>query len=279
MKLDRFCGLQPGKVLAMTWVLLMLFAGTVFAKTKVACIGDSLTEGYLVGKDESYPARLQTVLGNAYDVRNFGVSGSYVIDDGVRIYRKTEAYRESLSYDADVLVFMFGSNDVKAYDWTPTYFKNQYIELIDSYLALAEERGKRPRIYICIPPESRDEYFGVQRNAVDPSFLVAQAEDAVLLDSERITLGHPEYYLSDQLHLTGGAYQKFAEFIGDAVLRKKTGVVRAPEEAIRPEVLLENAELLQKQKEYTEQRRQLSAPFLEKLYRERPDWEIRGVVD
>ena len=268
-----------GRWIAVTAIAAAAFAGTAFAKTKVACIGDSLTEGYLVGAGESYPAKLQNVLGSGYEVQNFGVTSSYVIDDGVLIYRKTDAYSKSLAYDADILVFMFGSNDVKAYDWTPTYFKNQYMELIDSYRAAAKSHGKEPKIYICVPPESRDSFFGVQRKAVDPTFLVAQAENAVMLDSYHLTLGHPEYYLADQLHLTGEAYQKFAEFIGDAIRNQKTGVVFAPEETIRPEVAEENARLLSAQKLASAMREQSYAGALAKLYAERPDWEIRGVVD
>ena len=268
-----------GRRILITAIAVAAFSGTAWAKTKVACIGDSLTEGYLVGAGESYPAKLQQVLGKGYEVQNFGVTSSYVIDDGVLIYRKTDTGKKSLDYDADVLVFMFGSNDVKAYDWTPTYFKNQYIELIDSYRAAAKSRGKEPKIYICVPPESRDSFFGVQRNAVDATFLVAQAENAVMLDSYNLTIGHPEYYLEDHLHLTGEAYQKFARFIGDAIREQKTGVVFAPEETIRPEVAEENARLLSEQRQASAMRKQSYAGALAKLYAARPDWEIRGVVD
>ena len=45
-------------------------------KTKVACIGDSLTRGYLLEDAQSYPAQLQQLLGAQYEVRNFGHTSS-----------------------------------------------------------------------------------------------------------------------------------------------------------------------------------------------------------
>ncbi|MBQ0024637.1 MAG: hypothetical protein KBT00_02795, partial [Bacteroidales bacterium] len=61
--------------------VLCLLAGTVSyaePRVKVACIGDSVTYGYgLENRDnDSYPAQLQKLLGNGYDVRNFGHNGA-----------------------------------------------------------------------------------------------------------------------------------------------------------------------------------------------------------
>jgi hypothetical protein len=51
-------------------------AATPAAPIKVACIGDSITEGAGLSNPalESYPARLQRLLGAGYIVRNYGVS-------------------------------------------------------------------------------------------------------------------------------------------------------------------------------------------------------------
>ena len=44
---------------------------------KIACIGNSITYGAKVANRENnaYPEQLQAMLGNQYQVRNFGVSG------------------------------------------------------------------------------------------------------------------------------------------------------------------------------------------------------------
>ena len=50
---------------------------------RVACLGDSITAGARVdAKSESYPARLQKVLGEHFEVRNFGIGGATLIKTG-----------------------------------------------------------------------------------------------------------------------------------------------------------------------------------------------------
>ena len=42
-------------------------------KTKIVCMGDSITEGFGVEERESYPYRLGVMLGEDYEVVNKGV--------------------------------------------------------------------------------------------------------------------------------------------------------------------------------------------------------------
>ena len=42
---------------------------------KVACAGNSITEGYGRDNSDSYPNQLDVLLGDKYDVQNFGVGG------------------------------------------------------------------------------------------------------------------------------------------------------------------------------------------------------------
>ena len=65
-------------------IFLVSFAvSPLFAREriKVACVGNSVTYGYgLENREtESYPSRLQALLGEEYDVRNFGHSGHTVL--------------------------------------------------------------------------------------------------------------------------------------------------------------------------------------------------------
>ena len=66
-----------------------LTAQTPAAKIKVACVGDSITAGAGV-KDpaKKYPAQLGVLLGSGYEVKNFGVSGSTMLDAGDKPYKK-----------------------------------------------------------------------------------------------------------------------------------------------------------------------------------------------
>ena len=53
-------------------------------KLKVACIGDSVTAGYLLSDatNESYPSQLQILMGGQYEVKNFGYSGATLLKKG-----------------------------------------------------------------------------------------------------------------------------------------------------------------------------------------------------
>jgi acyl-CoA thioesterase-1 len=73
----------------------------------IVALGDSLTSGRGIGKDEAYPAVLQERLedgGYRYRVVNAGVSG----DTTGRALRR---YREALGGDVKVLIVALGAND------------------------------------------------------------------------------------------------------------------------------------------------------------------------
>jgi len=53
------------------------------ARIRVASLGDSITAGARVdAPSESYPARLQKLLGDTYTVQNFGIGGATLIKTG-----------------------------------------------------------------------------------------------------------------------------------------------------------------------------------------------------
>ena len=57
--------------------------------TKLACIGDSITSGFtlLNPRRDSYPSLLQKMLGDGYEVRNFGDSMRAPLMLGKRLTR------------------------------------------------------------------------------------------------------------------------------------------------------------------------------------------------
>ncbi|MBQ1981243.1 MAG: hypothetical protein II226_08155, partial [Alistipes sp.] len=55
---------------------LMLSIESYAQKIKVACVGNSITYGAGINNNQqnSYPSQLQALLGEKYEVKNFGVS-------------------------------------------------------------------------------------------------------------------------------------------------------------------------------------------------------------
>jgi hypothetical protein len=67
------------------------------APVKVACVGDSITQGSGAGPGKSYPAQLQGMLGDKWKVGNFGVSGRTLLKKGDFPYWKEKKYQEALA--------------------------------------------------------------------------------------------------------------------------------------------------------------------------------------
>src|SRR5579885_3646478 len=70
-------------------------AGRADDKIRVACVGDSITYGAGIKDREhnSYPAQLQKLLGDGYEVRNFGVNGRTLLSKGDLPYVKERTYQ------------------------------------------------------------------------------------------------------------------------------------------------------------------------------------------
>lgn len=117
---------------------------------KVACVGNSITYGAFIQNREhnSYPAQLAAYLGDAYEVKNFGVSGRTLLGKGDLPYRQTEAYQQSLSYQPDIVFIKLGTNDSKPQNRIYLKsFKEEMLQLIDSYRQLPSS----PRIVLLTP--------------------------------------------------------------------------------------------------------------------------------
>lgn len=197
---------------------------------KVACVGDSITYGHSVsgwGKNH-YPAVLQDILGEAYHVANFGVSGACINKNGNKPYIKRTVYEESIKYDADVLVFMLGSNDSKPKNWIDMEtFLEQYGELLNTYL----QKEKRPKVYIGICAKA---YYvdgvksGTARYNIRPDIVdqIATAlkekyeqEDVVIVDIHELTEKHSEWFEKDGVHPNKDGARAIANKVAELILK------------------------------------------------------------
>jgi lysophospholipase L1-like esterase len=127
---------------------------------KVACVGDSITEGTGLSdpQRESYPAQLAEMLGTGWHVENFGKKGATLLQNGTSPYWNTNQFDRSHTYDPDIVVIMLGTNDAKPANWKyREHFVSDYGKLIESYRTLPSQ----PHIYICLPPPVFAEVAGI----------------------------------------------------------------------------------------------------------------------
>ncbi|MCI9043280.1 MAG: cyclically-permuted mutarotase family protein [Muribaculaceae bacterium] len=113
------------------------FAAQEQPQKKIACIGNSITFGYLLPDPatQSYPSVLARLLGEGYEIGNFGHSGTTLLRHGHRPYVDQKVYGASLDFKPDIAIIHLGVNDTDPRDW-PDYsdeFITDYVDLIESY--------------------------------------------------------------------------------------------------------------------------------------------------
>ena len=199
---------------------------------KVACIGDSITYGHGISNwpENNYPAVLQRLLGDGYHVQNFGVSGRAVQDSSDQPYRAVAQYTESIAYDADIIVFMMGSNDTKPENWLgEDAFKTALLDLLDDYT----QGQKKPLIYICTTPacffmeDSTGELtsFDLQPAYADTAAEItretAEALCYPVIDIHTLTKANPAWFAKDGVHPNDTGAAAIAKTVSDAIVQSE----------------------------------------------------------
>lgn len=178
---------------------------------KVACVGDSITYGHGIKNwpKNNYPVLLQKLLGDQYHVNSYGVSGRAVQDNSDQPYRALPHYQESVAYDADIIVFMMGSNDTKPENWFgEEAFKTSLIDFLDDYT----QGEKKPAIYICTTPAcffTKNSEGELTSHDLRPAYadIIAEitrqtAEELgyPIIDIHALTKQNPQWFAKDGVH-------------------------------------------------------------------------------
>ena len=175
-------------------------------KVRVACVGNSVTYGYGLPDREkqAYPVVLQQLLGEKYEVRNFGHSGTTLLRHGHRPYMQQSEYREALDFMPDEVVIHLGLNDTDPRNW-PDYadeFVPDYLALIDSF----RTANPKAKIWICLmtPISHRHPRFnsGTRdwHEAIQKAIRrTAQSADVGLIDLHTPLYSRPDLF-PDALH-------------------------------------------------------------------------------
>jgi lysophospholipase L1-like esterase len=154
---------------------------------RVACIGDSITLGVGVKdqKHNSYPAQLAALLGERWEVRNFGVSGTTMMKKGDRPYVERPQYRTALDYKPDIVVIALGTNDSKPqnHETNPDDFGPSYRDMIAAF----RKGNPDVRIYACLPPPAFPENWGIRDSVIVQKLIpiiqkVAKDENVSVID-------------------------------------------------------------------------------------------------
>ena len=203
-------------------------------KIRVACVGNSVTYGMGVEDREknAYPVVLQRLLGDDYDVRNFGHSGATLLNHGHRPYTKLPEYQQALDFKADWVVIHLGLNDTDPRNW-PNYgdeFIGDYRALIDSF----REANPQAKVWICLMTPifhrhprfqtgTRDWHAAIQQRIRQ----IAATTDVGLIDLHTPLYAHPEL-LPDALHPNVKGAAILAQTVFSALTGDKGGLKPSP---------------------------------------------------
>ena len=130
------------------------------APKRIACVGDSITFGAAI-KDRTkncYPAQLGRMLGEKFEVRNFGVNGATLLKKGDKPYWKLKAYANARDFQPEIVVIKLGTNDSKPRNWKhKEEYVADYVALIESFRKL----GSKPVVWLCYPVPAYPGRWGI----------------------------------------------------------------------------------------------------------------------
>lgn len=191
------------------------------ADRSIACVGNSITYGYGLAWKESYPDRLDSLLGSGFSVSNFGVSGKTMVRGSNDTYWTQPAFANALKSQPSDVVIELGTNDSKTWIW-PTYgkdFKADYRAMIDTFRTLQP----RPEVWITLQPWANNADWNILDTTlvrrVNPLIrAVALEAGAHLIDLRSAFEGHKAWYLDDSVHPNALGAQALAATVRDHLL-------------------------------------------------------------
>lgn len=199
-------------------------------KTRVACVGNSITYGMTLADPatESYPAQLQQMLGDGYEVGNFGKSGATLLRHGHRPYIAQEEWAKAKAFKGDIAVIHLGVNDTDPRNW-PYYrdeFVSDYLALIDT---LRQENPKCRIIIALLSPitynhprfESGTQQW--QKEIQEAIKTVARVGKAQLIDFHKSLYAYPQL-IPDAVHPNKEGATILARTVYSAILGNYGGL-------------------------------------------------------
>ena len=205
---------------------------------RVACIGNSITDGFGIDMATAYgyPAQLQKMLGKGYWVKNFGVSARTMLNKGDYPYMNEMAWKDALAFKPDIVVIKLGTNDSKPENWQyGSEFKQDLQQMITTLrpdLAQpAKKKGKKktaaqkplgPQIYLCTPIPAFKSTWNINDGVITNNIIpiqreVAQQYGLQVIDLHTLFANDGDKMLSDGIHPDGKGAQRMAGIIAAAI--------------------------------------------------------------
>lgn len=200
------------KIFFYFFILLLLFISC--KPIKIACVGDSITYGSGIKNRDSlaYPEQLQNMLGEKYNIQNFGVSGATMLKKGNKPYWNQPEYQQTLAFNPKIIVLILGTNDSKPINWDA--YKNELAKDYNEMISNFQHLKSKPKIYIGLPPPVIKNRWGIQKEIVEGELMkilkqIAAKNKLELIDFYGVLYGMDEL-IPDNIHPNADGAKRMA---------------------------------------------------------------------
>ena len=207
-------------------------AAQVRTPTHVACVGDSITYGYMASSPSaSYPSVLQNLLGSSAQVKNYGHNSATMLSTGDLPYQNQTEYTAATTFVSGAgatavvdVIIMLGTNDSKSYNWmvgTGTraqQFVTDCGAMVDHFASLPTH----PLVYLAFPPRAFANTYGISGTIIHDQILpliqqVATAKGVPVIDVDTPTASLSNLF-PDGVHPNDTGYALVAQVMYDGLL-------------------------------------------------------------
>jgi lysophospholipase L1-like esterase len=209
------------KLLALAIVVLLIvisletfmLATQESSPVRVACVGDSITQG------TGYPVELWGLLGSNYVVGDFGVGGATVALNAGNSYLDSTAFQVAKDFQPHIVIVMLGTNDAQL---NLNQSNQTFISDYTTIVAEIKSFTSKPEVWIVKPPpvfpndsDLDPEFY--RQNIIPSISQVANQMNLRLIDVYTPLSSHQEYFLEDGIHPNTEGAQAIANIIFNAL--------------------------------------------------------------
>lgn len=209
------------KIVSLLFILAFLYSCSDKV-IRVACVGDSITEGAGLAKqsETGYPVVLNQLLGTRYAVLNCGRSATTLQKKGDFPYWTCKEFSNTFAFKPQIIVIKLGTNDTKSQNWNPTSFEQDYQALLDTFKTITPS----PKIVVCLPVPVYQTEWGINDSTLQAGVLPIlkklcekNALECIDLNSG---LSNQKALFPDNIHPNEQGARKMAKIIATSILGK-----------------------------------------------------------
>lgn len=203
-------------------ITLLLIMSSCKTTTRVACVGDSITEGsgHKYQSKTAYPVVLNNLLGEKFSVLNAGRSAATLQKKGDLSYWDCNEFSNVFAFKPSIIIIKLGTNDTKPHNWKLNSFEEDYQALIDTFQTIKPT----PRIFLCKPVPVFNTRWGINDSTMTNSLIptvekLAKKNNLPIIDLYT-ALKTEGANFPDDIHPNEKAAAIMAETIATKILKK-----------------------------------------------------------